>query len=147
MHQNQQPLHPGTAQQDQSRSQQVPPPIISPERKYAGGLLGLGATSYLEFQVSTQGPGWNVGRRYSDFIWLRNTLRKFYPTQLIPPIPNKKASKRTARHIEKRMKILTYFLNDLVKLPEMFNSRYVEGFLSLKDNAKFESLKKEVPPP
>ncbi len=94
--------------------------------------MGIGATSFLEFQVSTQGMGWNVGRRYSDFIWLRGMLRKFYPTQIIPPIPNKKASKRTVRHIEKRMRILSLFLNDLVKTPEMFNSRYVEGFLSIK---------------
>jgi hypothetical protein len=60
---------------------------------------------------------WSVGRRYSDFQWLRAALKKFYPSLIIPPIPNKKAAKRTARHIEKRMKILTYFLNDLIKIP------------------------------
>ena len=94
--------------------------------------MGFGATSFLEFQVKTYGQGWCVGRRYSDFIWLRNTLKKFYPTQIIPPIPNKKAAKRTVRHIEKRMRILTFFLNDLVQLPSIFNSKYVEGFLSIK---------------
>ena len=85
-----------------------------------------------------------MGRRYSDFIWLRNILRKFFPTQLIPPIPDKKASKRTIRHIEKRMRILTFFLNDLVRMPSIFNCRYVEGFLSIKEGGKFEQLKKEV---
>jgi hypothetical protein len=96
------------------------------------GLLGIGATSFLEFEVTTHGLGWKVGRRYSDFIWLRNALKKYFPSQIIPPIPNKKASKRTVRHIEKRMRILTYFLNDLAKLPEIFNSKYVEAFLSQK---------------
>ena len=85
-----------------------------------------------------------MGRRYSDFIWLRNTLTKYYPSAIIPPIPNKKASKRSARHIEKRMKILSFFLNDCLKLPEILNSKYFEGFLSIKENAKFDSLKKEV---
>jgi hypothetical protein len=49
---------------------------------------------------------WEVGRRYSDFIWLRNYLLKAYPSQIVPPIPQKKAAKRTKRHVEKRMKIL-----------------------------------------
>ena len=106
--------------------------------------MGFGATSFLEFQVTTHSLGWCVGRRYSDFIWLRNILRKFFPTQLIPPIPDKKASKRTVRHIEKRMRILTFFLNDLVRMPSIFNCRYVEGFLSIKEGGKFEQLKKEV---
>ena len=87
--------------------------------------MGLGATSFLEFQVETEGLGWCVGRRYSDFIWLRNTLKKLYPSLIIPPIPNKKAAKRLPRQIEKRMRILSLFLNDLVGLPEIFNCRYV----------------------
>lgn len=77
-----------------------------------------------------------MGRRYSDFVWLRSYLLKVYPTQIIPPIPNKKASKRTQRHVEKRMRILEYFLNDIVNIPELLNNRYVEGFLRLTDPAK-----------
>lgn len=69
--------------------------------------------------------GWLVGRRYSDFVWLRNYLRKVYPTQVVPPIPEKKASKRTQRHVEKRMRILTYFLNDVVSIPEFMNNKIV----------------------
>ena len=98
---------------------------LSPERKSTGGVFGIGATSFLEFQIITYGLNWQVGRRYSDFIWLREYLTKFYPTQIIPPIPNKKAAKRSPRHINKRMKILTYFLNDLVHKPELFNCKYV----------------------
>ncbi len=102
-----------------------------------GGIFGIGASSFLEFQVKTFGVDWCVGRRYSDFIWLRSTLKKMYPSLIIPPIPNKKASKRTARHIEKRMKILSYFINDLIKIPEIVNSRYLDGFLSFKEQNKF----------
>lgn len=98
--------------------------IFSPERKYSGGLFGLGSTSFLEFVVTTSAVNWSVGRRYSDFIWFRNILKKFFPSLIIPPIPNKKAAKRSSRQIEKRMRILTYFLNDLVKIPEIVNSKY-----------------------
>ena len=74
---------------------------------------------------------WVVGRRYSDFVWLRNYLRARYPTQIVPPIPEKKAAKRTKRHVEKRMRILEYFLNDLVNITEFKNNKYVEGFLRI----------------
>ncbi len=66
-----------------------------------------------------------------------------YPTQIVPPIPEKKASKRTQRHVEKRMRILTYFLNDIVNIPEFINNRIVEGFLKLVDPAKLAQLKEE----
>lgn len=87
--------------------------------------------------------GWTVGRRYSDFIWLRAFLRKVYPTQVVPPIPEKKAAKRTQRHVEKRMRILEYFLNDVANIPEFFNNRYVEGFLRITDPGKLSQLKDE----
>jgi hypothetical protein len=108
-----------------------------------GGFFGLGATSFLEFEVRTIEMNWLVGRRYSDFVWLRNHLRKMYPSQIIPPIPEKKASKRTQRHLDKRMRILTYFLNDLVTIPEFLNNKIVEGFLKTKDNAKFAQMKED----
>jgi len=84
---------------------------------------------------------WVVGRRYSDFVWLRAFLRKMYPTQIVPPIPEKKASKRTQRHVEKRMRILTYFLNDLIGIPEFRNNKMVEGFLKIRDGSTFVQMK------
>jgi len=69
---------------------------------------------------------------------------KFYPTEIIPPIPNKKASKKLPKQIEKRMKILSHFLNDLIHIPAIFNSRYVEGFLSIDDPNTFQKFKDEV---
>ena len=78
--------------------------------------MGIGATSFLCFKVWSYGLSKSfVWRRYSDFVWLRNALVKFYPTQIIPPIPNKKASKRLPRQYLKRMRILAMFLNDVVK--------------------------------
>jgi hypothetical protein len=107
--------------------------------------MGIGGTSFLVFQVRIYGLQKEpVERRYSDFVWLRNILRKFFPTYVIPPIPNKKAHKRTAYQIRKRMRILTLFLNDIVKMPILLNNKYVEGFLLFKDANKFEKLKEEV---
>jgi uncharacterized circularly permuted ATP-grasp superfamily protein len=77
-------------------------------------------------------------------MWLRNYLLKAYPTFIIPPVPEKKAAKKTQKHIEKRMKILEYFLNDLVAMREILNDKYVEGFLNVTDSASFAKLKKQV---
>ena len=41
------------------------------------------------------------------------------------------------------MRILTYFLNDLMNIPEFMNNKIVEGFLKLKDNAKFSQMKED----
>ena len=88
--------------------------------------MGIGGTSFLVFRVRVHGLQKEpVERRYSDFQWLRNTLTKFYPSHIIPPIPDKKASKRTALHIQKRMRILTMFMNDILKMPIILNNHYV----------------------
>jgi hypothetical protein len=93
--------------------------------------------------VSTLETQWVVGRRYSDFVWLRAILRNKYPTQVVPPIPEKKAAKRTQRHVEKRMRILEYFLNDLMAVAEFRNNRYVEAFLRVTEPSKFAKIKEE----
>lgn len=42
------------------------------------------------------------------------------------------------------MKILEFFLNDLVSMRDILNDRFVEGFLSITDNVIFDRLKKQV---
>jgi hypothetical protein len=117
--------------------------VSDPQRKSAGGLFGIGAISFLLFKINTYDYKWEVRRRYSDFQWLRATISKFFPTYIIPPIPRKNAKKRTQRDLEKRMRILTYFLTDLASTPEIFQSKYVSGFLSITNESQFEELKKE----
>lgn len=111
--------------------------MSDPQRKSVGGIFGIGATSFLLFKINTYDYKWEVRRRYSDFQWLRAIICKFYPTYVVPPIPKKKAAKRTERDLEKRMRILTYFLNDLAFVPEIFHSKYVLGFLSLSNDKQF----------
>ena len=52
------------------------------------------STPYTVYEVWTQEMKWIVNRRYSDFDWLRNTLKKFFPRYLIPPLPGKKMGAR-----------------------------------------------------
>jgi len=41
------------------------------------------------------------------------------------------------------MRVLEYFLNDLLNIPECLNNKYVQGFLSISDGPKFNSLKSD----
>ena len=41
------------------------------------------------------------------------------------------------------MRILTFFLNDVVNIPEFSNNKFVQAFLKLTDNAKLQQLKEE----
>jgi hypothetical protein len=41
------------------------------------------------------------------------------------------------------MRILEYFLNDLMAVPEFRNNRYVEGFLRVTEPSKFAKLKED----
>ena len=42
------------------------------------------------------------------------------------------------------MRILTYFLNDLMVIPEFKNNKIVEGFLKIKDLTKFTQMKEDA---
>ena len=103
----------------------------------------MGASSFLSFKIDTLEYSWSVRRRYGDFQWLRNVILKLFPSYCVPPLPKKNAKKRSARDIEKRMHILSYFLNDLSNIPAIMHSRYVLGFLGLTSNPEFEELKRE----
>ena len=55
---------------------------------------GFLSSNYVNYEVETAVMEWLVGRRYSDFEWLRTVLIKFNPGQVVPPLPNKKIGSR-----------------------------------------------------
>ena len=101
---------------------------------------------YITYEVITETLNFIVRRRFSDFDWLRSILQKNFPRLLIPPLPNKKLGNRRFEpdFIEKRMKFLQIFI-DNVMLSETFKAN--EGlfaFLSFTDRNQFESKMKEI---
>jgi len=107
-----------------------------------GGVFGK---KYILYEVLTNPFGWVVHRRYSDFDWLRKLISKQFPSFYIPPLPNKKLGNRNFDQdfIEKRMKLLNLFINNLVQNETFKASDYLMAFLSYEDRAKFESKFKE----
>ena len=107
-----------------------------------GGVFGK---NYILYEILTNPFGWVVHRRYSDFDWLRKLISKQFPSFYIPPLPNKKLGNRNFDQdfIEKRMKLLNLFINNLVQNETFKASDYLMAFLSYEDRAKFESKFKE----
>ena len=107
-----------------------------------GGVFGK---NYILYEILTNPFGWVVHRRYSDFDWLRKLISKQFPSFYIPPLPNKKLGNRNFDQdfIEKRMKLLNLFINNLVQNETFKASDLLMAFLSYEDRAKFESKFKE----
>ena len=98
------------------------------------------------YEVFTEAMKWLVHRRYSDFDWLRTTLCKFFPRILIPPLPPKKVGNRRFEEdfIQKRMKFLQNFIDNVMKNETLKSSEAVYAFLCFADRVQFERKVKEL---
>ena len=104
------------------------------------------SSQYTIYEVCTEYMHWLVQRRYSDFDWLRTILCKFYPRILIPPLPGKKVGNRRFEgdFIEKRMKFLQIFIDEIMKNEELKSNEALYAFLSFNDRSQFERKIKEL---
>jgi len=87
-----------------------------------------------------------VRRRYSDFTLLRNLLCKFHPRYFIPPLPEKKIGGKRFKpnFIEKRMRILQIFMNEITCNETFKTNDALVSFLSMGDHNTFEKKMKEL---
>jgi hypothetical protein len=89
--------------------------------------------------------GWVVQRRDTDFDLLRKLLLKYYPFHKIDPLPNKKnVTKFKEDFIQKRIKHLNNFINNIIKNEVFKASDILVSFLSLEDKDKFVNKFKEL---
>ena len=104
------------------------------------------STQYTLYEVCTQPLNWLVQRRYSDFDWLRNILCKLFPRLFIPPIPGKKTGQRRFEQdfIDKRMKFLQMFMDEIMENEELKANEALISFLSFTDRTQFERKMKEL---
>ena len=107
-----------------------------------GGVFGK---KYILYEVETEPIGYVVVRRYSDFVNLRKLIVKHFPSFFVPPLPNKKiGNKRFNQHfIDKRMKLLNLFINQLVQNESFKSSEILVSFLTCEDKSQFDSKCKE----
>jgi hypothetical protein len=111
-------------------------------REIEGGVF---SKSYVMYDVCTEPLNTTVQRRYSDFDSLRKLIQKYYPSFYVPPLPDKKMGNKrfTEKFIQKRMKFLNLFINNVVKSESFKASEILYAFLTYDDRQKFESKLKE----
>ncbi|KAG7741011.1 hypothetical protein KL923_001652 [Ogataea haglerorum] len=81
----------------------------------------------------------SVLRRYTDFVFLRSHLTKLFQAKVIPPIPEKHSLGRLIKNpftyksdtkiIYRRIRLLQYFLTELISDPEIRQAEVLVRFL------------------
>ena len=119
--------------------------IISNPRKINDSFV---KNSYLLYDVTTPKFNWFVNRRYSDFVWLREALCSLFPTSFLPQLPKKKMGNRRFEEdfIEKRLKGLQFFLDEILKNELLKSADPLITFLSCGERGFFEQQMKIITP-
>ena len=104
--------------------------------------------NYVLYDISTPQFNWVVNRRYSDFIWLRDCLKYFFPGEILPILPKKKIGNRNFEEdfINKRAKGLQNFMNEIINNEKYKASEVLNIFLSVNDRSLFETQMKNISP-
>ena len=112
--------------------------LSSPELQ--GG--GLFSKSYVTYLVETKPLGFQVRRRFSDFIWLHDILKSLYINCVIPPIIKKNYIMGIdVEGINKRIRVVEKFLQEISVHPLLGSSQIFYDFISLRNDKDF-SIKK-----
>ena len=112
--------------------------VSSPEKK-EGGIF---SKSYISYLVETEPFNYKTRKRYSDFLWLRNTLSLVYSNCVIPPLCKKNYVDRFSEYlIFKRMRSIEKFFQGLLVHPLIRNSQILYDFLSTENDTEFHKKK------
>lgn len=106
---------------------------------------GFFSKNYTYYTIKTKPFNYEVQRRYSDFLWLRDILVRDFPGCYIPPLPQK-GVKRSFDHdfVQLRMLYLQKFLDAVLEHKELTASLYFLSFLKTTDRKQFDQIKKEL---
>ena len=94
--------------------------------------------SYLTYLVETNPFGFQVRRRFNDFLWLHDILKSLYINAIIPPL-NKKSYLYTMKEaqIAKRIRTLEKFIREIAAHPLLRNSQIFYDFITMRDEKDF----------
>ena len=104
--------------------------------------VGFFSFSYSTYLIVTSTLNLQVRRKYTDFIWLYNILKKQFGNCIVPPLFKKKETLDIYK-MNKRVYFMEKFLNGIAAHPILRSSKYFFDFLSINDEKKFIKSKKE----
>jgi hypothetical protein len=105
---------------------------------------GTFSSNYELYTISTPLTDWVVKRRQSHFFELREHLVKRYPGYIVPSLPKKINKKFTTESMNKYIKLLQLFLNDLLDHPLLRETKLLHSFLTVKNENTYERMIKEL---
>ena len=103
-----------------------------------GGIFSFSYSTYL---LKTFPLNLEVRRRFSDLIWLYNTLKSQFINCVAPPFFKKE--KLDKIKLERRIYYIELFLNNIAIHPILRNSKIFYDFLSIKEEKDFVNKKNE----
>ena len=103
---------------------------------------GIFSFSYSTFIVSTSVLNLKVCRKFTDFIWLYNILKKHFVNCIVPPFIIKKENIDNVK-MNKGIYYMEQFLNNIALHPILRNSKFFYDFLAIKDEKDFIRAKNE----
>mmetsp|Transcript_34618 Transcript_34618/g.55333 ORF Transcript_34618/g.55333 Transcript_34618/m.55333 type:complete len:945 (+) Transcript_34618:428-3262(+) len=111
------------------------------EQSVPGAMFGLRAYTVFRIYVAS----FDILRRYSDFVWLRDELVRSHGSEaMIPPLPRKRFLGRFNNHfLETRMHALEHFLSIVTTHPVLHKAKALAAFFR---NAPFEKATADYRP-
>jgi hypothetical protein len=98
-------------------------------------------SKFVVYKVQTRPLKYEVERRFSDFLWLRNYLVREFPALYIPPMAPKDGKHFRENYLEKRMEMLQLFIDSVAEHPTFKASQAFEDFLKIGAEDKFNQAK------
>ena len=105
-------------------------------------------TTYL-IEVELGGSQWQVRRRYSDFYYVHNLMKKYVKTKELPKMPPKKyvGSSTSSAFVEERRVLLEKYLRKVIQAPSCWLRSDIVQFLDNPQNVlmftwNFERMQK-----
>ena len=108
---------------------------LSSPKKIEGGIF---KKAFISYDVTTEPFKFQMTKRYSDFLWLKNMLSLIYVNCVIPPLCKKNFTDRFSDYlIDKRMRSIEKFMDGILEHPLMRNSEIIKDFLSLTNPKEY----------
>ena len=102
-------------------------------------------SNYIMYRVKTSPQGYEVKRRFRDFLWLRQSLVNEYPAYCIPPMAKTAATRQFEKKVVyKRMAVMQLFIDAVASHRELRSSQAFFSFLKLKEGKAWNKLKSEL---
>lgn len=102
-----------------------------------GGFL---TPNYYIYPITIPSLQWSCERKYSDFLWLNESLNQIFIGHFIPPlsqIPSLSIPKSEAELVPKRLFQINEFLSWLCRSPLLLSHPYTENFFRITNQVDF----------